>query len=746
MLQRFKSDARKISLRLKKAVFMGDLLGDEEDDARKDEETGELQKGEELTPVKPLPGTPKGMHGEVEEDYEPMSAAEIEEVRKEQGESKSESKPESESEKGEQKESLPPSFRNIMKDLLKEETPEGKKEQAMQLKYGPPEVIKDVVDTLEQFQGQLSETDLETAQAAVMRSSLPDILKERAQTLFDSDSAGDSIRSMQLALNLLGAKTKKESQDAEDWLRDTEAGRSYMTKVSEMHRVRRVMNMLSNTLLSMEGQSVIDQPRKTPGGSKDQRNEKARIQELFDALQSNKISNLEFEDAKRNGQDLSALMTEKAKPAKETLQQKVEREYREEERKKRNSGIHLNMRKISEGDVTGPGGDSWEYEWTSGPTPTKDEPQKRKHRFPFRNKPSTYTPGEGDQGNLFDIDSRGGEPDMNHLAGVIESMRKTADNDMFSIHSLDNGEKWLTYTLFKRAYSKFRPGDIVVQYGKTSADYRTYRRRFGSVIRAKKLLVSALSPGLATTVSEPTSGDSFHGQQKGEGEPGGVYGPHTTPYDKQPWQGNRDGFDAKNTPRTRTKRKFIPYMDTADDEGTGFIGGRTAEDSKKEKKADFNPAAPVTETPEERAAVIEQPPIKPINKDQKRPINPKKRYDKPEQNLLNPSEYSGEDSNGWSRERILLSVKKLPMLNMKTAAITYEVLQKGLNAGQITQEEFNQMVEYYQLAPPAQAESEVHIPENFIQQDTVNEWTPDIEESSQEQERGRLFFGKKKNK
>ncbi|KKL47529.1 hypothetical protein LCGC14_2334640, partial [marine sediment metagenome] len=121
---------------------------------------------------------------------------------------------------------------------------------------------------------------------------------------------------------------------------------------------------------------------------------------------------------------------------------------------------------------------------------------------------------------------------------------------------------------------------------------------------------------------------------------------------QQPWQGNRDGFDAKNPPRTRTQRKFIPHMDTPDDEGSGFMGGRTM----GSKTADF--AAPIVETPEERAAVIEQPAVKPINKDPKRPFNPKKRYDKPEQNLSNPSGYSGEDSSGWAKERILLSMKK----------------------------------------------------------------------------------------
>jgi len=69
-------------------------------------------------------------------------------------------------------------------------------------------------------------------------------------------------------------------------------------------------------------------------------------------------------------------------------------------------------------------------------------------------------------------------------------------------------------------------------------------------------------------------------------------------------------------------------------------------------------AMPAIETPEERAGTIEQPPVKPINQDPKRPLMPKKRYDRPEQNLTNSPDYSGEDSSGWARERITLSMKK----------------------------------------------------------------------------------------
>jgi hypothetical protein len=317
------------------------------------------------------------------------------------------------------------------------------------------------------------------------------------------------------------------------------------------------------------------------------------------------------------------------------------------------------MRKNAEGDTTGPGGDNWEYEWTSGPTPTKDNVQKRKQRFPFYNKPSDYTPGEGDQGNLFDIGPQGGQSDMNHLSNVIKSLNKTADNDLFATYSFDDKGKWLTCTLFKKAYSKFCPGDIVVQYGKTITDCNTYRRRFGSVAKAEKSLMSTLSPILADIAGKPIADGSLNDQQKGNGEPGGVYGPHTNPYDQQPWHGNRDGFDTKNTPRQHTKRKFIPYMDTPDDESTGLLGGNAVSENMKKG------AMPPVETPEERAAVIEQPPIKSINHDPKRPIKPTKRYDTNEQNLTSTPDYMGEDSNEFDKSRIRLSMKKRNFKSMK---------------------------------------------------------------------------------
>lgn len=635
MFQRFKRlDARRLNLKTKRAALIGDFLDNDE----KEEITGEpqLPKEDELTPVKSLPGAPKGMKGEVIEEYTPMSAAEIEKKRKEHEEKVTPAIPATE---GEEEFTAPKSFRDVMKNLLQEDSIEGKKERAQQMKYGPPEKIQETVDILKEFHGtRLMDIDVETAQAILTRADLPDVLKERAQRIFDSHSNSDMLKSEQMALSSLNAIMPKQVKDRTEWLRDTAEGQQYQRKIFDKYRIGRVMSMLENTVLMMAGQSVIDQPR-PQGASSEQRAEKKRLDQLGGALQEGTITNTEFDDAKRLGWSLKQLMKERNK----------------------GKATRLNMRKEAEGDVTGPGGDSWEYEWTSGPTPTKDEPQKRKQRFPFHNKPSGYTPGEGDQGNLHDIGPLGGQQDMNYLANIIESMSKTSDNDLFSIYSFDNGGKWLTYTLFKRAYAKFRPGDIVVQYGKVATDCRTYRRRFGSVKKAKISLVDALSPILATIVGQPSPDDSLHDLQKGKGEPGGAYGPRTNPYDKQPEQGNRDGFDAKNTPRQRTKRKFIPHMDSPNDEGSGFPGGSTMGSTgkkllKQEKKADF--AAPVIETPEERAATIEQPAVKPINKDPKRPTIPKKRYDRFEQNLTSNPDYMGEDSSGFDKERILLSMKK----------------------------------------------------------------------------------------
>ena len=66
---RKKLDARKIDQKTKKAAIIGDFLEDDEESKIKGEEAVPKPEGTELTPVRPLPGAPKGMKGEVEEEF-----------------------------------------------------------------------------------------------------------------------------------------------------------------------------------------------------------------------------------------------------------------------------------------------------------------------------------------------------------------------------------------------------------------------------------------------------------------------------------------------------------------------------------------------------------------------------------------------------------------------------------------------------------------------------------------------------
>ena len=68
---------------------------------------------------------------------------------------------------------------------------------------------------------------------------------------------------------------------------------------------------------------------------------------------------------------------------------------------------------------------------------------------------------------------------------------------------------------------------------------------------------------------------------------------------------------------------------------------------------------------------------------------------------------------------------------------TYEQLQQGFQRGQINQEEFTQMVEYYGLAPIV---PEVVIPEKIVPQD-VGEWVAPPGKGPGTP--GRLFYGNK---
>ena len=136
------------------------------------------------------------------------------------------------------------------------------------------------------------------------------------------------------------------------------------------------------------------------------------------------------------------------------------------------------LRLDKKSDTTGPGGEDWTYEFTSGPTTVKEEQEKRKHRFPFHNKPSKdlAIPGGHDQGNF--VNNKPGVQNMDTLEATINGMVKTADNELFETRSFDSAEgPWMSFTIFKSAYSKFKKGDVVVQYGKTVSDIKTYRNK-----------------------------------------------------------------------------------------------------------------------------------------------------------------------------------------------------------------------------------------------------------------------------
>ena len=261
----------------------------------------------------------------------------------------------------------------------------------------------------------------------------------------------------------------------------------------------------------------------------------------------------------------------------------------------------LNLRKTS--DTNGPGGDDWSYEYLdNSPSKVTDPKERRKHRFHFHNQPSVRKPGEGEQGNLFDVGPLGGQSDMNYLSSIFNSMTKTADNDIFEsyIYSTNKGS-WITYTLFKKASNVFKEGDVVVQYGLTKEDSNTFRRRFGSVSKAKKNIQKALISILADVVGIPTPNDSLSEIQTGT--PG--FGPYKKRIDYDKPEGDqRDGFDFTPPKRKNVKRPFIPFMDTPDSEGVGFGDQQSIQGNKDkiEKKANITPGlTPQVETPEDRA-------------------------------------------------------------------------------------------------------------------------------------------------
>ena len=215
----------------------------------------------------------------------------------------------------------------------------------------------------------------------------------------------------------------------------------------------------------------------------------------------------------------------------------------------------LNLKKTA--DTEGPGGADWSYDYTSGDSPTAMPKEKRKDRFPFHNSPGTVKPGEGDQGNMIDNKTQ----ENYYLASIFPKKTKTADNDMFETYLWEGAEdRWISQTVFKRAYTTFKPGDVVVQYGSSSHMYKTFRRRTGSIEAGKLMFRENLLTIADTLVGGPTPDDSL-----AEG-PGGRIMRNTE--DSEP--GPRDGFERRKPSRQQTERNALPYMDTPDTESVGF--------------------------------------------------------------------------------------------------------------------------------------------------------------------------------
>jgi hypothetical protein len=145
-------------------------------------------------------------------------------------------------------------------------------------------------------------------------------------------------------------------------------------------------------------------------------------------------------------------------------------------------------------------------------------------------------------------------------------------------------------------------------------------------------------------------------------------------------------------------------------------------------------AAPVPETPEERAGKPEQDVPKPINWDPSRPVVKKrKRYDLNESQLYNQNEHA-------DNPKILMSLKKLRRTVNAQNPPTYEQLEEGLRKGQINQQEFDEMVQYYGQTPPQQQLPQFPeiTPETI---EGVSEWEPPTKKPG---EPGRTFLGKRK--
>lgn len=244
-------------------------------------------------------------------------------------------------------------------------------------------------------------------------------------------------------------------------------------------------------------------------------------------------------------------------------------------------------------DIAGPGGEDWLYEWTDGDKST-DSPQKRKLRWQFYNQPGVVTPGQGDQGNLFDVST----PTDFAYAEVRNNMKKVADNDAFDTYLFEavhntSVSPWISCTLFKKAYNIFAPGDVVLQYGKNLTDVNSLRRRFGSTKKAADRIHEALDMVLANIVGEPIAGDSFS-ESQGNSPQSGAYGPVQREWD---FPTTRDAFESALLKWQNLKRPVSIGQDTPDTLGIGLPGAMGIPTSAS-KKADKLPGGKGDNTPD----------------------------------------------------------------------------------------------------------------------------------------------------
>lgn len=765
-------DARKVPSELsKRAEFpLGELLPEEQREGlqpekEKDKKEEEIlpEGAEELPPSsKKLPGSPQetvrpripGQTGESPDvpgytKYGPteqtgMSPEELKKKREELGVGKEEK---------EEEEGLPkrPTWRDIAKEKLKQFDPEAKAKERMEERYGPSEKLTEVANTLEEFAIDLANVDLEAARNYVMQQDLPEVMKERADRLFRgvryapgnprANEAGEvpigDQRIFQHALSQLKAISPKEIEKATEWLLEDPQGQEFFSKARDQYLIRNVMNMLKNTVLKQEGEGVIGLPRPEPR-SRQQREKQKRVDTLQKQLEEGKITQEEFdkklksevekekpEEKKKENQEepRKSLVDDTTRKLNELQRKYNAGELSEEEYKNQRArillrqGNRLNLRSKTGISTEGPGGEDWFPDYESGDTFPKMPPTKRKKRFPFHNKPMEDINSKGPSSHGLPVpDGKGpaGDDQWGLLAFKNQNtIRKTADNDIFECHNFGELTKgpWFTYTLFKRAYNKFKSGDIVVQFGKTPKDAFTYRRRFGSVKKAIINIDAALLPAIATVLDaqkkdaetkpvlptktrlpgKPTPDDTLHEIQTGKEPMSGVYGPHTSEYDKMPWQGNRDGFDRPRPRREQDlKRNVFPYEDQEISNQTKIFNKKlnlrkqskfvtrnelekcVQDEKKKDKKAEVGGyAAPVVETPEERAAKPEQDVPKPINWDPKRPVKQKrKRYDLNESQLYNQNEHADTPMVHYTSK---LSLRKILSLNLKKKAFDFNV-------------------------------------------------------------------------